>query len=173
MFQEKIINDQILEKMTLENVFKIFNDNIFPMLNEEEQEYCHNLQEFCLDLHPKIDKSKDVYGLLPELGKQGYIQRINPWKEFKPYGMKKEILLGTHISLLDPQLELARLATGILCGNPTFHYYEHGGESDIPLKVQDELLSGEKIGCIGITEPERGSDAVNLTTKCTKTDDGV
>ncbi|MFX1304294.1 MAG: acyl-CoA dehydrogenase family protein [Promethearchaeota archaeon] len=173
MFQEKVINDQILEKMSLENVFKIFNDNVFPMLNEKEREYCHELQNFCLDLHPKIDKSKDVYGLLPELGKRGYIQRINPWKDFKPYGMKREILLGAHISLLDPQLELARVATGILCGNPTFHYYVHGGESDIPQKVQDELLSGEKIGCIGITEPERGSDAVNLTTICTKTDDGV
>ncbi|MFX1327596.1 MAG: acyl-CoA dehydrogenase family protein [Promethearchaeota archaeon] len=173
MFQEKIIDDQILEKMSLENVFKIFNDNVFPMLNKEEQEYCNQLQAFCLDLHPKIDKSKDVYGLLPELGKHGYIQRINPWKDFNSYGMKKEILLGTHISLLDPQLELARVATGILCGNPTFHYYTHGGESNIPQKVQDELLSGEKVGCIGITEPERGSDAVNLTTKCTKTDDGV
>ncbi|MFX0144213.1 MAG: acyl-CoA dehydrogenase family protein [Candidatus Hodarchaeota archaeon] len=173
MFQEKIIDDKILEKMSLENVFKIFNNNVFPMLNEEEQEYCQELQSFCLDLHPRIDKSKDVYGLLPELGKRGYIQRINPWKDFKPYGMKKEILLGTHISLLDPQLELARVATGILCGNPTFHYYTHGGESNIPQKVQDELLSGVKIGCIGITEPERGSDAVNLTTKCTKTDNGV
>ncbi|UCC18232.1 MAG: acyl-CoA dehydrogenase [Promethearchaeota archaeon] len=173
MFQEKIIDDQILEKMSLENVFKIFNDNVFPMLNEEERNYCKELQEFCLDLNPKIDKSKDVYGLLPELGKHGYIQRINPWKEFKPFGMKSEILLGTHISLLDPQLELSRVASGILCGNPTFHYYEHGGESNIPMKVQDELLSGQKIGCIGITEPERGSDAVNMTTKCTKTDDGV
>ena len=173
MFQEKIIDDQILEKMSLENVFKIFNDNIFPMLNDEEREYCQELQDFCLDLNPKIDKSKDVYGLLPELGKRGYIQRINPWKEFKPFGMKSEILLGAHISLLDPQLELSRVASGILCGNPTFHYYEHGGESNIPMKVQDELLSGQKIGCIGITEPERGSDAVNLTTKCTKTDDGV
>ncbi|MFW9969070.1 MAG: acyl-CoA dehydrogenase family protein [Candidatus Odinarchaeota archaeon] len=173
MFQEKIIDDKILEKMSLENVFKIFNDNVFPMLNNEEQEYCHQLQTFCLDLHPKIDKSKDVYELLPKLGKNGYIQRINPWKDFKPYGMKKEILLGAHISLLDPQLELSRVATGILCGNPTFHYYTHGGQSNIPQKVQNELLSGEKIGCIGITEPERGSDAVNLTTKCTKTNDGV
>ena len=173
MFQEKIIDDQILEKMSLENVFKIFNDNVFPMLNEEEKDYCNELQEFCLNLHPKIDKSKDVYELFPELGKHGYIQRLNLWRDFEPYGMKKEILLGTHLSLLDPQLELARLASGILCGNPTFHYYAHGGESDKPQKVQDELLSGEKIGCIGITEPERGSDAVNLTTKCTKTDDGV
>ncbi|GAH89600.1 unnamed protein product, partial [marine sediment metagenome] len=69
--QEKIIKDEILEKITLENVFKIFNNNIFPMLNDEEIKYCNDLQEFCLELHPKIDKSKDVYVLFPELGKRG------------------------------------------------------------------------------------------------------
>jgi len=171
--QEKIINDEILEKITLENVFKIFNDNIFPMLNDEEKSYCNELQEFCLELNPKIDKSKDVYVLFPELGKRGYMQRINKWNDFTPYGMKKEILLGTHLSLLDPQLELARLASGILCGNPTFHYYEHGGTGETIRKVQDELMSGQKIGCIGITEPERGSDAVNMTTVATKEGNSV
>ena len=171
--QEKIISDDILEKMTLENVFKIFNNNVFPMLNDEEQEYCNELQEFCLELHPKIDKSKDVYVLFPELGKRGYMQRINKWNDFTPYGMKKEILLGTHLSLLDPQLELGRLASGILCGNPTFHYYEHGGTGETIQKVQDELMSGQKIGCIGITEPERGSDAVNMTTVAIKEGDSV
>lgn len=171
--QEKIIDDEILQKMTLENVFKIFNDNVFPMLNEEEKDYCKELQEFCLELHPKIDKSQDVYILFPELGKHGYLQRINKYRDFEPYGMKKEILLGTHLSLLDPQLELARLASGILCGNPTFHYYTHGGTGDTIQKVQEELMSGQKIGCIGITEPNRGSDAVNLTTIATKTEDGV
>ncbi|MBY9016468.1 MAG: acyl-CoA dehydrogenase [Candidatus Lokiarchaeota archaeon] len=171
--QEKIINDDILKKITLGNVFKIFNDNIFPMLNDEEKAYCNELQEFCLELHPKIDKSKDVYELFPELGKRGYMQRINKWNDFTPYGMKKEILLGTHLSLLDSQLELARLASGILCGNPTFHYYEHGGTGETIQKVQDELMSGRKIGCIGITEPERGSDAVNMTTVATKEGDSV
>ncbi|MHA1104275.1 MAG: acyl-CoA dehydrogenase family protein [Promethearchaeota archaeon] len=171
--QEKIIDDQILEKMTLENVFKIFNDNVFPMLNEEEKDYCNQLQEFCLELNPKIDKSKDVYVLFPELGKHGYMQRINLWNDFKPYGMKKEILLGTHFSMLDAQLELGRLASGILAGNPTFHYYSHGGTGDTIQKVQDELMSGKKIGCIGITEPNRGSDAVNMTTIASKDGDAL
>lgn len=171
--QEKIIDDQIHEKMTLENVFKIFNDNVFPMLNEEEKDYCNQLQEFCLELNPKIDKSKDVYVLFPELGKHGYMQRINLWNDFKPYGMKKEILLGTHLSMLDAQLELGRLASGILCGNPTFHYYSHGGTGDTIQKVQDDLMSGQKIGCIGITEPNRGSDAVNMTTIASKDGDAL
>ena len=172
-FQEKIINDSILERMNLENVFKIFNDNVFAMLNQEEIEFCQELQEFCLELHPKIDKSQDVYVLFPELGKHGYMQRINKWKDFTPYGMKKEILMATHFSLLDPQLELARLASGILCGNPTFHYFQYGGQHEEIAKVQDDLMSGQKIGAIGITEPDRGSDAVNMTTTCTKTDDGI
>jgi alkylation response protein AidB-like acyl-CoA dehydrogenase len=172
-FQEKIIRNEILEKMSLKNVFKIFNDNIAAMLNQEEIEFCQELQEFCLELNPKIDKSQDVYVLFPELGKHGYLQRINKWKDFTPYGMKKEILLATHLSLLDPQLELARLASGILCGNPTFHYFHHGGQEKEIAKAQDDLMSGQKIGCIGITEPERGSDAVNMQTKCAKADNGI
>ncbi|MHA1293100.1 MAG: acyl-CoA dehydrogenase family protein [Promethearchaeota archaeon] len=171
-YQEKIIDDKILEKMTLENLFKILNDNLFALLNEEEKQYCLELQNFCLELEIKIDKNKDVYELFPELGKHGYMQRINKWKDFVPYGMKKEILLGTHLSCLDSQLELARLASGILCGNPTFHYYHHGGQSDEIYKIQDDLMAGNKIGCIGITEPNRGSDAVNMTTKCYKQEDG-
>ncbi|MHA1467557.1 MAG: acyl-CoA dehydrogenase family protein [Promethearchaeota archaeon] len=167
-FQDKIIKDEILEKMTLENVFKILNENLFAMLNDEEISFCISLQEFCLELHPKIDKSKDVYELFPELGKEGYIQRIHEFKDFRPYGMKKEILLATIMSICDPQLELARLASGILCGNPTFQH----GETDEILRVQEELMTGKEIGCICITEPERGSDAVNMTTKCTKVDDG-
>lgn len=117
--QEKIISDKILEHMTLENVFKILNDNLFPILNDKEKDFCRELQEFCLELRPKIDKSKDVYVLFPELGKNGFMQRINLWRDFEPYGMKTEILLATHLSCLDSQLELARLASGILCGNPT------------------------------------------------------
>ena len=70
--QEKIISDTIHEKMTLENVFKIVNDNLFPILNDKERGFCKELQEFCLDLRPKIDKSKDVYELFPALGKEGY-----------------------------------------------------------------------------------------------------
>ena len=167
--QEKIINDSILEKMTLENVFKIFNSNIYPMLKDEEIQFCEDLENFCLELHPKIDKSQDVYNLMPELGKYGYIQRINKFKDFTPFGVKKEVLLGAIMSICDPQLEFARIATGNLCGNPTFRH----GKSEEIFKVQEELMTGKAIGAICITEPDRGSDAVNLNTTCTKSDDGI
>ena len=35
------------------------------------------------------------------------------------------------------------------------------------------MISGRKVGCIGITEPNRGSDAVNMTTTCKKTEDSI
>ncbi|HEX3737565.1 MAG TPA: acyl-CoA dehydrogenase family protein [Solirubrobacterales bacterium] len=34
------------------------------------------------------------------------------------------------------------------------------------------LCSGEALGCFGLTEPDTGSDAANLRTRATKTDDG-
>ena len=167
--QEKIIDDAILEKMSLENVYKIFNKNVFPMLSDEDVQFCKDLENFCLELHPKIDKNRDVYYLFPELGKQGYIQRINKYKDFTPFGMKKELLLATIMSICDPALEFARVASGNLCGNPTFHHCI----SEEILKVQDEIVSGKAVGAICITEPERGSDAAHLETKCTKADDAV
>ncbi len=167
--QEKIINDSILEKMSLENVFKIFNTNIFPMLKDEDIQFCEDLENFCLDIHPNIDKNRDVYDLFPVLGKNGYIQRINKYKDFTPYGMKNEVLLATIMSMCDPPLEFARIASGNLCGNPTFRH----GKSEEILKVQEEIVTGKAVGSICITEPDRGSDAVNLNTICKKVDDGV
>ncbi len=167
--QEKIIKDEILEKLELGNFYKILNQNIFPLLNEEELAFVKEVEDFCLELAPTIDREKDVYVLFPKLGEQGFIQRMNKYKDFVPYGMKYEVLLATILSICDPQLDLARLASGILCGNPTF---QHGETSEIS-KVQADLMEGKGIGCILITEPERGSDAVNLLTTCEKVDDGV
>ncbi|MCK4281015.1 MAG: acyl-CoA/acyl-ACP dehydrogenase, partial [Candidatus Lokiarchaeota archaeon] len=167
--QEKIIKDEILEKLEIGNFYKILNQNIFPLLNEEEQAFVKELEDFCIELAPTIDREKDVYVLFPKLGEHGYIQRMNKYKDFTPYGMKYEVLLATILSICDPQLDLARLASGILCGNPTF---QHGESSEIS-KVQTDLMEGKGIGCILITEPERGSDAVNLLTTCEKADDGV
>lgn len=167
--QEKIIKDEFLEKLELGNFYKILNQNIFPLLNEEELAFVKEVEDFCLELAPTIDREKDVYVLFPKLGEQGFIQRMNKYKDFVPYGMKYEVLLATILSICDPQLDLARLASGILCGNPTF---QHGETSEIS-KVQADLMEGKGIGCILITEPERGSDAVNLLTTCEKVDDGV
>ena len=164
----RIITDEIEKALSLENRYKILNENIFPMLGKKEQDFLLEVQQFCIDLAPKIDWVNDVYVLFPELGKRGFIQRLNHWRNFEPYGMFYENLLSLGIGFMDPELELSRTASGILCGNPTFR---HGGTAALN-KVQDELLSGGKVGCIGITEPNRGSDSVNMETTCEKLQDG-
>jgi alkylation response protein AidB-like acyl-CoA dehydrogenase len=94
---------------------------------------------------------------------------MNPFSGFNQAGMKYELLLGLILSVCDAELDLARLASGILCANPCYHHHE--GREPV-LKAMEELYSGKKIGCIGITEKERGSDAVNLGTICKKIDGG-
>ena len=57
---EKIIPDEILEKMTLSNIYKILNENIFPFLSTEEKQFVEDLEEFCINLDPQIDYEKEV-----------------------------------------------------------------------------------------------------------------
>jgi butyryl-CoA dehydrogenase len=167
---EKIVDDKILNNMALANVYKILNESIFPLLSDEEQKFVSDLEKFCIELEPQIDLEKDVYVLFPKLGEKGYIQRMNPWKNFTPSGMKYEVLLGLIMAICDAELDLGRLASGILCGNPCFHH--HDGRSEV-LTAMNEIYAGTKIGCIGITEPLRGSDAVNMNTLCTKESKGI
>ncbi len=164
----KVLKDTIAAKMTLANMYKLLNDQIGLLLTDQERKFVSDLQKFCIELEPKIDMSKDVYVNFPALGSHGYIQRLNPWKEFKDAGCKYEMLLGMNLAMMDPELDLARLASGILCGNPTF---QHGGTPEIA-KAQDDLMSGRKIGCISMTELNHGSDTVNMETHVTKSDDG-
>jgi alkylation response protein AidB-like acyl-CoA dehydrogenase len=164
----KIIKDDIAAKMALKNLYKLLNAHVDLLLNEQELKFVRDLQAFCVDYEPKIDMSKDVYVNFPALGSRGYIQRLNPWKQFKDAGCKQEMLLGINLAMMDPELDLARLASGILCANPTF---QHGGTPELN-KIQDELISGSKVGCIGMTEPNHGSDTVNMEAHVTKVANG-
>ncbi|MHA2186361.1 MAG: acyl-CoA dehydrogenase family protein, partial [Promethearchaeota archaeon] len=48
----------------------------------------------------------------------------------------------------------------------------HNENIDLRLKILKELVIGRKLGCICITEPKRGSDAVHMLTTCKEDDDG-
>nr|MDO8110795.1 acyl-CoA dehydrogenase [Candidatus Sigynarchaeota archaeon] len=164
----KVLKDEIAQKMALKNVYKLLNEQVDLLLSPDERKFVQELQAFCIDHEKKIDYTKDVYVDFPELGKHGYIQRLNSWKQFTQAGSKYEILLGLNLAMMDPELDLARLASGILCGNPTF---QHGHTPELK-KVQDELMAGTKIGCIGMTEMNRGSDTGHMEARCTTLPDG-
>jgi alkylation response protein AidB-like acyl-CoA dehydrogenase len=164
----KVINEEIEQKLTLANNYKLLNEQLDLLLTPAEKDYMQELQAFCVDYEPNIDWNEDVYVNFPALGEHGYIQRLNPWGDFTAAGCKHEMLLGINLAMMDPELDLARLASGILCGNPTF---QHGHTPEIQ-QVQDDLMSGTKIGCIAMTEPNHGSDTVNMEAHVDQVDDG-
>jgi alkylation response protein AidB-like acyl-CoA dehydrogenase len=156
-----ILDENIKEKLTTENIYKILNNFIIPLITKEEQEFLENLEKFLLnEVEPEIDLNKDVYELFKILGKGNYIQRLNKYGNSERYGMRYEILLAMAASIIDPELDLARVVSGVIFANPLFQF----GKGDHINKIIDDVMSGEKIGCICITERQHGSDAVNMQT---------
>ncbi|MHA1499548.1 MAG: acyl-CoA dehydrogenase family protein [Promethearchaeota archaeon] len=112
-------------------------------------------------IEPNVDLNTEVYELFPILGKKNYIQRLNNFGDCKRCNMRFEMLLAMATSIVDPELDLARVVTGVIFANPLFQF----GKSDRITEVISQIITGKKIGCICITERNQGSDAVNMKTK--------
>ncbi len=63
---------------------------------------------------------------------------------------------------------LSYLAHSILCVNNI----QNNGSEEQKMKYLPKLITGEHIGCMGMSEPEYGSDAVGIQTKAKKDGDG-
>ena len=159
-----ILDEDIKEKLKTENIYKIFNNFIIPLITEEEREFLEELEQFLLkEIEPKKNLNEEVYELFPILGKKNYIQRLNPYGDSERYNMRYEMLLAMATSIIDPELDLARVVTGVIFANPLFQF----GRGDRISEILNEIIKGKKIGCICITERKHGSDAVNMETKVT------
>lgn len=156
-----ILEEEIKEKLRSENIYKIFNNFIIPLITEEEREFLEELELFLLkEIEPKINLNEEVYDLFPILGKKNYIQRLNPHGDSEKYNMRYEMLLAMATSIIDPELDLARVVTGVIFANPLFQF----GKGDRISEILNQIMTGKKIGCICITERKHGSDAVNMET---------
>ncbi len=157
-----ILDEEIKEKLKSENIYKIFNNFIFPIITEEEREFLEELESFLLkNIEPNMNLTEEVYNLFPILGQKNYIQRLNPYGEYERYNMRYEMLLAMATSIIDPELDLARVVTGVIFANPLFQF----GRGDRISEILNQIMTGKKIGCICITERKHGSDAVNMETK--------
>lgn len=63
---------------------------------------------------------------------------------------------------------LSYLAHSILCVNNI----QNNGSAEQKSRYLPKLISGEHIGCMGMSEPEFGSDALGMQTKAVKNSDG-
>ncbi|MBY9008451.1 MAG: acyl-CoA/acyl-ACP dehydrogenase, partial [Candidatus Lokiarchaeota archaeon] len=138
--------------------------------------FAKKAQKFCLRFEKKNNIThaldEEFYHWIPDFGKEGLISRAHPYKEidmdFPDYGMAIEFMRCLALGFFDPMFSMAGGAT-VLAINPVYHHHEN---IPIRLEVLKKFVTGEDIGAILITEPERGSDAVHMLTTCDEQDDG-
>jgi len=168
------IDDEILEKLSLKTRNKFLNYNLMSFLKPKYLDFLKQAQKFfeTFEKTNNITHNEDFYEWIPEIGKNGYISRLHKFEDiglnYEPHGMTTEFMRILAMDFFDPQLTMATGATAISV-NPILLHHEN---KEVRLKALKELVTGEKIGCICITEPERGSDAVHMLTTCKEQDDG-
>ncbi len=139
-------------------------------LSEEHQMLKDMMEKFSdnelLPIADKIDKEdnvpRDVWLRLGELGLMG----INVPADFGGGGMDvtSAVIAMEEMSRGSPSVSLSWLAHAILCVNLIM---EHGTEEQ-KKRYLPKLCSGEHMGCMALTEPGAGSDAVGITTAARK-----
>ena len=168
------ISDEILEKMSLKNRYNFLNNNLMSILKPDDFNFLKQAQKFFLRFEKKnnITHNEDFYDWIPEIGQAGLVTRVNSFNElglnYEPYGMTAEFMRCLATDFFDPQFAMG-IGANVLCVNPLMFHHE---DVDERLRALKDLVTGQKIGCICITEPERGSDAVHMLTTCNENEDG-
>jgi len=163
-----IMEKEYEEACSLENRYAFLNANLFPMLSKEEQGILMDMQEKFKKYQKDVKAMKDVYEIFPKLGENYLLQRLNPHKGIEG-STRLQMLLCLCSTQLSPEVDMAMAASAILAGNALCHMHP---ATDVVEKAKDEIFSGKKVGCIGITEPDHGSDAVNMEVLSKMNDDG-
>jgi isovaleryl-CoA dehydrogenase len=125
---------------------------------------------------------KEIAPIADDLDREGYLPK-GIWKtfgelgllglgipeEYGGSGMDKFCftLVVEQIARVCPGLALSYVAHTNLCS----HNIEHNASEAIKHKYLPGLCRGERIGCLGLTEPNAGSDAVGIQTTAVRDGD--
>ncbi|TFG28385.1 acyl-CoA dehydrogenase [Candidatus Thorarchaeota archaeon] len=139
---------------------------------EDEIKFREEVQAFCSkEIGPiadEIDKGPYPRELLHKIGKVGYMG-VHHDKSVggSNRGLSYEIIVAEEISAVNGGLDMARMASTTLYGMPIARF----GTEEQKKKYLEPVVSGDKIGCIGITEPDVGSDTAGMKTRAEKDGD--
>jgi alkylation response protein AidB-like acyl-CoA dehydrogenase len=175
-YMTQVINDEILDKLNIKNRYAFINNNVMSVLSPKDFNYLKSCQKFCIKMEKKYNMThgpdEDVYQYVSELGKEGIISRLHRYENldlnYEPYGMMANFMRCLAGTPFDPQLALVIGGTELAI-NPLQLHHEN---LPVRLEALRDLVTGKHHGCILITEPEGGSDAVHQSTICNIQDDG-
>ncbi|MFW9901217.1 MAG: acyl-CoA dehydrogenase family protein [Candidatus Thorarchaeota archaeon] len=175
-YVDQVINDEILNKLSLKNRYSFLNNNLMAILSPDQFNFLKKVQKFCMRYEKKNEithgPNEDVYDWIPDFGAEGYITRAHNFEVidivYEEYGAVADFLRYLAIDIFDTQFAMGSGAT-VLAINPIIEHHENIPER---LEALKDLVTGEAPGCICITEPERGSDAVHQLTTCEEQEDG-
>jgi alkylation response protein AidB-like acyl-CoA dehydrogenase len=139
---------------------------------DEEISFREEVRDFCQkEIAPvadEIDHGPYPRDLLRKIAEAGYMGVLH---EKEVGGSKRgnsfEIIVAEEISAVNGGLDMARMSSTTLYGMPVSKF----GTEEQKEKYLKPIITGEKIGCIGITEPNVGSDAARMETRAEKDGD--
>jgi len=145
-----------------------FMGDIF--LTCEEVEFRQRVREFCkreiAPLSDLIEKMGDYpREILRKMGREGFLKvhhRVESGGTGK--GLSYEVILAEEVSAVSASTEMSRLASVTLYGMPVSRF----GTIEQKRTYLAPVLLGEKIGALGITEPDVGSDVAGMKTRAEK-----
>ncbi|MBN2228307.1 MAG: acyl-CoA dehydrogenase family protein [Candidatus Thorarchaeota archaeon] len=139
---------------------------------KEEIEFRREVRAFCekeiLPIADEIDKGPYPRELLRKIGKAGYMgvhhdESVGGTNR----GLSYEIIVAEEISAVNGGLDMARMASTTLYGMPVARF----GTPEQKKNYLEPVVVGDKIGCIGITEPDVGSDTAGMKTRAERDGD--
>jgi alkylation response protein AidB-like acyl-CoA dehydrogenase len=139
---------------------------------EAEVNFRREVRAFCdKEISPiadEIDKGPYPRELLRKIGKVGYMG-VHHDKSVggTNRGLSYEVIVAEEISATNGGLDMARMASTTLYGMPVARF----GTPEQKKKYLEPVVAGDKIGCIGITEPDVGSDTAGMKTHAEKDGD--
>jgi alkylation response protein AidB-like acyl-CoA dehydrogenase len=107
--------------------------------------------------------------VLRRVGRAGYMGAMIP-KEYggTGKGMVAETIIAEEISAVSPVVDVSRGVTSVYFAPPVRKF----GSEALRQKYLRPIVTGEKIGAIGITEPDVGSDTAGMKTQAVRDGDG-
>jgi alkylation response protein AidB-like acyl-CoA dehydrogenase len=139
------------------------------LFTDAETEFRNEVRKFVgSELAPvseEIERKEDfslIRKFIGSMGKKGYLGSCYPAKYGgTERGMTYEIIVAEEVSAVNAGTDMSRAASTLFYSMPVFKF----GNEEQKRKFLVPIIKGEKVGAIGITEPDVGSDTAGMKTK--------